>query len=131
MWYLFHSAKFCGMFTPAGHGIQYRQPVQPFCTLLCKSDTISEIIFSSASSSGLKFEKVFRLSSTCSSFDIPLRITFTLEWLPTQRNAQDAMLASLSIALNFALISSEKFARLPPFTGSMITSGIPSSSAKA
>ena len=84
-------------------------------SVLCSANLIrfQKSSFSSASSSGLKFEKVFRLSSTCSSFDIPLRITFALEWLPTQRNAQDAMLASLSIALNFALISSEKFARLP------------------
>ena len=43
---------------------------------------------------GQKLLKVFKLSSTCSRVDIPLKITLILSKLPTHLRAQDATLAS-------------------------------------
>ena len=61
---------------------------------------------------------------------MPLSTTFTFGWEATQRTAQEATLLSGAAFLNISVMSSENPASRPPLTGSMITIGIPFSSAR-
>ena len=127
----FQMLKLSGMSTPMGQGIQYRQPVQPILMRLCRMRAVSATAASSAAFRGRKGAKVERLSASCSSVLMPERIRWTFLWLPTQRSAQEAALAAGSRAVSGAAASGGRLASVPPLMGSMMMSGMPSSSVSA
>ena len=89
---LLYSSKQRGIFTPAGHGIQYWQPVHP--TFISSRYLLSTLFTScssaSVSESGCASPATSRFSSKWASSFIPESTTVTSGWFHTQRSAHSA-----------------------------------------
>ena len=122
---LFIILKFCGISTPNGQGMQYRQFVQPTNVRASIMARTSATTCMSSCESPPGCAKVSRLSATCASSDIPERMTLQPSRLLTQRIAQEATDQSGRACLKRRQMSSLSVARLPPLTGSMTITGMP------
>ena len=118
------------MSTPAGQGMQYRQPVQPLRTFWRKRAAACSTAARSASLRGWKALKVARLSSTWSIVDMPERTVMTLGRLATQRRAQEEADAWGRRSVKTSITSAGGADKAPPFTGSIMMRGTPSSSVR-
>ena len=105
--------------------MQYWQPVQGIVGYESSRSARSSRNAFSSSVRGLNPQNVCRLSLSTSEFVMPLRQHSTPGNEPTKRNAQLATELAGSRSSSFSVAASGSFARLPPSSGSIITTGIP------